>query len=201
MIEKSKEIAYRTDFALICNARGYVDAVEVGTDQGLFARDFLSRWHGNWLICVDPYEPCPEFGYDRTPDMMAAVVALSPYLGRYRMLRSRSIDAPPRVLSFIHPPGFVYIDGDHCVDAVKTDLATWWPVLSDGGMLAGHDYDDGHPGVMTAVKEFARDYGLVVRLTHETTCPPSWYVYKGEPDKLVHKFFHDAESKNPRVSR
>lgn len=199
MIGLSTEIAYRTDFALLCDARGYTDAVEVGTDQGLFARDFLTRWHGHWLICVDPYEPCPEFCHERTADMMAAVVALSPHLGRYRIVRARSVDAPPIVLGHIRPPGFVYLDGDHSEAAVAEDLATWWPVLADGGVLAGHDYDDDHPGVVSAVGAFAREHGLTVRLTHETTCPPSWYSYKGEPATLIHKFFRDGMSANPRT--
>lgn len=35
---------------------------------------------------------------------------------------------------------FVFIDADHRYDAVKEDIAAWWPKIKPGGSLAGHDY-------------------------------------------------------------
>lgn len=197
VIRPSEEISHRTDFALLANARGYKDAVEVGVDQGVFARDFLSRFQGNWLFLVDPYEPYPDFPYDRSGDQLVAAQALAPYHGRFRFVKARSVQAAPWVARVIHPD-FVYVDGAHEEDDVRADLEAWWAVLPpDRGMLAGHDYDTDHPGVMLAVNRFAQEHGLIVRLTHEKTSPPSWYVYRREPDTLVHKFFQDSESPNP----
>lgn len=196
----SEEISHRGDFVILCNARGYVDAVEVGVDMGVFAAGFLSRFAGNWLIGIDPYEPYPEMGFDRTADLMAAVVALAPHHGRYRLIRHRSPEAIPLVLAFIRPPGFVYVDGPHDEASVRADLEAWWEVVPEGSMLAGHDYDAGnHPGVVAAVKAFARERGLTVRLTHEQPpVPPSWYIYKSEPETLKVNLFRRDETPNPR---
>jgi hypothetical protein len=200
LIEPSTEIATRYDFPLLANARGYLDAVEVGTDQCVFARDFLSRFRGNWLICVDPYAPHEEFPYDRIGDMIVAANALAPYHGRFRIVRGRSPEAVPWVCTFV-APAFVYIDGAHDEASVTADLEAWWDVIPDGGMLAGHDWDEAHPGVTGAVERFARERELVVRLTQEPAFPPSWYVYKGgEPAVLYHRFFRDGESPNPHAS-
>src|SRR5262249_3794937 len=35
---------------------------------------------------------------------------------------------------------FVFVDGDHGYEAVKRDLAAWFPKVKAGGVLAGHDY-------------------------------------------------------------
>lgn len=196
-IEPSTEIAYRQDFALLANARGYIDAVEVGTDQAVFAADFLSRFKGNWLLCVDPYRPCDEFEYDRTGDMIVAAQALSEFHGRFRFIRQRSPDAVAAVKVFISPE-FVYVDGQHDEASVAADLAAWWAILPEHGMIAGHDWDDAHPGVRSAVEAFARERDVVVRLTRETTSPPSWYIYRTEPETLFHRFFREGEGENPR---
>lgn len=93
----SEEVSHRCDLSILANARGYLDAVEVGVDQGVFAREFLSRFNGNWLWGVDPYAAVNEYPFGREADMMAAVLALAPYHGRYRILRGKSPEAIPYV--------------------------------------------------------------------------------------------------------
>lgn len=198
-IELSTEISSRTDFSLLCNARGVIDAVEVGVDHGVFAREFLSRFKGNWVILVDPYEPYPEMPYDRTLDAFVAAQALAPFHGHFRFIRQRSPEAIPSVRTFIQPPGFVYIDGAHDEASCYADLVAWWDALSPDGILAGHDYDDAHRGVQRAVSRFAKERGLVVRLTHEKDFPASWYCYKQEPAKLIRRFFDEGEDDNPHA--
>lgn len=196
-IEPSAEIAFRHDFALLANARGYVDAVEVGVDQGVFARAFLNRWHGHAMMLVDPYLPYAEMPYDRTLDGLTAIQALMPHHGRWRLIREASPEAIQSVLHFIKPPGFVYLDGSHEEADVTRDLKAWWEVIPPDGLMAGHDFDDEHPGVMAAVESFARERELVVRLTSEKTFPASWYCYRNEPEKLYQRLFTEGEIENP----
>ena len=197
-IEPSPEIASRIDFPLLAAARGYRDAVEVGVDQGVFAKTFLDRWPGHWLIGIDPYEPTPELPYDRTSDLWIALQALAPHHGRFRLIREHSPKAVPLACFYIKPD-FVYLDGSHTEADVAADLRAWWEVLQPGGMLAGHDFDEGHPGVVAAVTAFGRERGRLIRTTHETDCPRSWYIYKNEPEQLIHCFFRSGASPNPRV--
>ena len=199
IIEPSTEIANRGDFSLLCNARGVIDAVEVGVDHGVFAREFLSRFKGNWLLLVDPYLPYEEMNYDRTLDAFVAAQALAPFHGRFRFIRQRSPEAIPSVRTFINPPGFVYIDGSHEQADCYADMVAWWDALAPDGILAGHDYDDAHRGVQRAVRRFAEERGLVVRLTHEMTFPASYYIYRTEPATLIHRFFNEGQSDNPHA--
>jgi predicted O-methyltransferase YrrM len=39
-----------------------------------------------------------------------------------------------------HSFDFIYIDGDHGYDGVKTDISCWLPKLSKNGYFCGHDY-------------------------------------------------------------
>lgn len=63
------------------------------------------------------------------------------------------------------PFDFAFIDGDHTLEAVRQDIAAWWPLVRPGGLLCGHDID--HPrdrrgvwGVRLAVEEHERASGV-----------------------------------------
>lgn len=195
-IINSIEINHRHDFGLLANARGCRVAVEVGTDQAVFARQFLHNFNGE-LVCVDPFEAYDELPGTRVPDLLAATLALMPWHGRFRILQMSSeaaaADFPWWQKDRID---FVHIDGCHQYDAVRADLHTWWPLLTDQGIFAGHDFDDTHPGVVQAVTEFAKALDKTIRVVAGDH-PESWYIYKTEPPKLRHFFFQGGESVNP----
>jgi hypothetical protein len=70
-----------------------------------------------------------------------------------------------------------YIDADHSYDAVKDDIAVWYPRVAVGGALCGHDYHpsgNAWPGVRRAVDEFVAQH----RLTLTTYADSSWMVLK-----------------------
>jgi predicted O-methyltransferase YrrM len=73
---------------------------------------------------------------------------------------------------------FVFIDADHSYEAVKKDLAAWYPKLKSGGLFSGHDYEPyekhSHPGVKKAVDEFAENLAIDVKQQEGTV----WYFYK-----------------------
>lgn len=48
---------------------------------------------------------------------------------------------------------FVFIDASHEYEDVLADIKAWYPKVKQGGLLAGHDYDDNWPGVKRAVQE------------------------------------------------
>ena len=59
---------------------------------------------------------------------------------------------------------FVFIDGEHSYEAVKSDIEAWLPKLRPGGVIAGHDYIRLWPGVKRAVNEaFGEDEIEVLR--------------------------------------
>jgi hypothetical protein len=52
---------------------------------------------------------------------------------------------------------FVYIDGNHRYEFVKKDIELYLSKVKISGLLAGHDYKSGEPGVIKAVKELLSD--------------------------------------------
>lgn len=48
----------------------------------------------------------------------------------------------------------VFIDAAHEYESVSADIMAWRPKVRSGGILAGHDYGNGWPGVRQAVQEF-----------------------------------------------
>lgn len=67
----------------------------------------------------------------------------------------------------------VFIDGDHSYEAVVRDIKSCLPLVNDGGILAGHDYSEAHPGVIKAVKEF---FGKNFKVAPDTSI---WYTVPG----------------------
>lgn len=49
---------------------------------------------------------------------------------------------------------FLFIDGDHRYPGIKADLKNWFPKIKNGGIIAGHDYNEPSAGVHQAVDEF-----------------------------------------------
>ena len=47
----------------------------------------------------------------------------------------------------------VFVDASHDYESVLQDIATARRLLRDGGLLCGHDYSPGWPGVVQAVNE------------------------------------------------
>lgn len=61
----------------------------------------------------------------------------------------------------------IYIDGDHEGTAVYTDLANYWPLLREGGIMFGDDFVAEWPGVVQAVRLFAEKLGTKPMLMGE----------------------------------
>ena len=56
-----------------------------------------------------------------------------------------------------HSLDFVYIDARHDYAAVLEDLTLWWPKLSPGGIMSGHDF---YYGNATCVRKSGQDWEL-----------------------------------------
>lgn len=169
----------RVGFASLCNQRGYQIAYEIGTDKGIFARDFLDVWRGEMLYCVDPYEPYNEMFQDRLPDLLMATHLLAAHVRRSRIVKATSLSIAQAVLAKDFPaPSFVYIDANHVYEEAVMDVYAWWDCLLPGGILAGDDFDDEHWGVMKAVGEFADKANLTIQLVSDYNRPSSWFMEK-----------------------
>jgi hypothetical protein len=62
---------------------------------------------------------------------------------------------------------FVYIDGVHTKEQVRKDITKYTQLIKPSGYIAGHDYSDNAPGVVTAVN-------LCLERPDETFIDSSW---------------------------
>lgn len=76
------------------------------------------------------------------------IASVSKYI---RSIKSNSIEASK---SFDNESvDIVFIDACHEYSCVHEDILAWLPKVKKGGILAGHDYNHGWPGVNVAVNE------------------------------------------------
>lgn len=72
----------------------------------------------------------------------------------------------------------VYVDGyAHTGQDNGKTLDLWWPKVADGGVFAGHDYDDAYPLTKAAVDSFTSRNGLKVNVILEKPFG-SWWMRK-----------------------
>ena len=56
----------------------------------------------------------------------------------------------------------IFIDANHTYDSVKADIQAWMPLLVDGGIICGHDYDPPNwMGIKRAVDECVPKFRIV----------------------------------------
>ena len=142
--------------------------VEIGVKKGDFSKHLLQYWNCSKLFMVDPWCSQPMSVYDEMHDYNAdyedCLKNVSPFPGKYEIVREFSHNAYQRFADDYFD--FVYLDGNHSYEAVKTDLEQWYPKLKRHGLMAGDDYTInpvetvfGYTfGVKQAVDEFAVEH-------------------------------------------
>lgn len=170
-------------------------AVEVGTWRGDFAQAICDSLQPAHFYAVDPFElydgytdkpDVNEFANQQNLDKLADRVAArvkGMNGGRpSELIRKQGKDAATHFAD--NSVDFIYIDADHKYDAVKADIATWFPKLKSGGVLCGHDYiAKSHIeefGVIPAVHEFVKEYNLKFAITSEAFA--TWVICKDNRD-------------------
>lgn len=75
--------------------------------------------------------------------------------GKIVPVRCDSANAVPKLLELLagQKADMVFIDGEHTYEACRRDIKTFRPLIKPGGILYGHDYSEGFPGVMKAANE------------------------------------------------
>lgn len=165
----------RDQFGIYANLTGAEIGVHRGQTSALLLREFprlslfmVDPWHE--YAADDPYrqsgDACARFSWaDQRRNREAAEQATEFARHRRMVVQLTSEQAAGELARSGHPFDFAFIDGDHTLEAVRLDIASWWPLVRSGGVLAGHDLD--HPrdrrgiwGVRLAVEEHERVSGV-----------------------------------------
>lgn len=109
--------------------------VEIGSQIGSWVtravRDLPEKCK---IYCVDPWA-----GEVGDIALQSWCQNVRPWLGnRVIGLRGTSLEVAPY---FDYPIDFLFVDGDHRIESVKTDLRLWEPKVRTGGVIVGHDWD------------------------------------------------------------
>jgi len=123
--------------------------VEIGTHRGENAFNMLKMLNIKYLYLVDPYIPKEQ----KSKHYKKANKILKKWKKKIQFYVTKSEHA----INFFryNTLDFVYIDGDHSYEAVKKDIELYYPKVTEGGVIGGHDFCGSNPGVCRAVIEYA----------------------------------------------
>jgi predicted O-methyltransferase YrrM len=133
------------------------DFVEVGCKDGRTTGFLLENLPELNVIAIDPWKPVPNADEDYKDWDFAQIerdfwANVGEHKDRCDMRRMTSLEAATicdwRMGGY---PDMVFIDAGHDYDNALADIKAWWPLVRNGGILCGHDYQHNFPGVMRAV--------------------------------------------------
>lgn len=157
-------------FPAVLNRLGLKRGAEIGVAFGGHSEAILQNTSVEKLYAIDSYKNRPE--YDDPMNLPQPVFdrlfqrtgqRLSAFGDRVTQIRLDSVEAAAQINE---PLDFVYIDGDHSYEGIRADLQAWFPLIREGGIIAGHDYGQpAFPGVKAAADQFFKRFDMTV--THE----------------------------------
>lgn len=153
--------------------------IEIGVDKADNALNILKELPVKKLILIDPYTPYEDMGYvDCSADYAIARAKLAEY-PQVVWLRKTS-ESASKEFQNEEAVDFVYIDGNHSYEFVKKDLALYYPLIKNNGLIGGHDYIPPYfESVMKAVNEFAEE----AKLELHTVFPDWWFIVRTRTKK------------------
>lgn len=157
-------------------------AVEVGPASGCFTKQILATWISLQRVhCVDLWAHQPE-GYHDSCNLSNEVQEErfqqfeKDFGGNKKVKIVRQWSHIAAAAFDKESVDFVYLDANHSKAGSLNDLMAWWPIVKQGGILAGHDYCPGNGegmGVKEAVDQFAEWNQLKVKATNREFCRAS----------------------------
>lgn len=140
--------------------------VELGVKEGYLSSTFLSINTDLIMHSVDlwgSHESISET-HDHDTNYNLAVSNLKKFDGRSIIHKMLTIDAIKKFDD--NSLDFVYIDATHTYEAVKQEIELWSKKVKPDGLISGHDYVSGWPGVIKAVNESIIDLTKLQVFSH-----------------------------------
>jgi len=124
--------------------------IEIGSLSGESAEIFLKSNAFKTFYCIDPW-----FDYWKTEDYIRAEKNFDNRFSNNSIIKKVKMKSSEAILVLdVDKIDFLYIDGNHDYEYVKSDLRHYFPLVKHGGIVAGHDWENRWRGVTKAVLEF-----------------------------------------------
>lgn len=158
---------------------------EIGVGIGENAFNILQNLDIKKLYLIDPYVindyikaiggiKAEESNKTANGFKNAAMKNLEQYKDKIEWIHDFSENAIDKIKEKLD---FIYIDGDHNYPFVKKDIELYHPIVKEGGLISGHDFDN--KGVQKAVYEFYNEKMV-------NKAEDDWWVIKpSSTDKLL----------------
>jgi len=187
--------------------------VEVGVWRGLslvhLAESLKEIMSGGAVIAVDTWLGAPEFwnrrhtngAFDTERDLKwkhGYPQVYYDFLSNIAMHRLKDVVVPLPVPSVIAAQllrekdilaDILHIDAAHEYESVREDIATWFPLLTNHGILLGDDFNEHWPGVVKAACEFAHESKVKVYCSGK-----KWWIKKAEVVRNAETYPETIES-------
>ncbi len=150
--------------------KGKLRFAELGVWRGLLSHLIARELPNSRLLLVDRWGPPPPAKFVRHKDV-GDRMSLRPQdlqAGALEEVRAKMAPMGDRVeiivgetnvIGLLRKPqtlDLAFIDGGHYKEQCLADCRAWWPVIAEGGILAGHDFGGKYEGIVAATTQFAK---------------------------------------------
>lgn len=185
-------------FPMIIEKLGFKVGVEIGVDKASFSNHVLSKTNIDMYYCIDTWQD--DFGSDYRPEFFnkdgdirfnEAYNTIKEYVDSKRAVLIKSTGLEASKDFGTETIDFCYIDGDHSLGGIYTDIVAWTPKVKIGGIISGHDYKDGGKSgindyfgkqldykIKTVVDYYCQRYGY--KLNEVGSRIKSWWFVKNK---------------------
>lgn len=131
----------RAGLAALFAELGFTVGAEIGVERGLYSEVLCQANPGLKLYCVDPWTAYRGYRDHVSQEKLDGFYQEAvERLAKYNCQFTRGF-SPQAAVGFDDDSlDFVYIDGNHRLEAVIDDIAAWSKKVRPGGIIAGHDY-------------------------------------------------------------
>lgn len=139
-------IKRRSDLSALMESEKFETGVELGVQHGDFAKQMLRNWPScRKYVLVDIWKQLDNYhdlaNVDNNRQEMKYQITLEntkKWKEKIEVCRDYTVKCAEiyKDKQF----DFIYVDALHDYKGVLLDLEKWWPLLKQGGIMAGHDY-------------------------------------------------------------
>jgi len=174
-------------FPILFKELGFTLGAEIGVYKGRFSKQLLRLNPNLKLYGIDAWQVYDGYEDTQDPEHMERIykearMRLAPY--NFKIIIDWSMKAVKRFKD--ESLDFVYIDGNHSYESVKEDIREWSKKVKKGGIVAGHDYINGHRGITFGVRQALDEwikknkipYLFILNKDVNKDQMPSWFYVK-----------------------